>query len=335
MAEIVQLYKEQGKIYHADTCVPLVQAREKGKLQLEAWGRYSYPGIPLSNEELQGINSIGYWDAQAQQDWGLDWHRNEGIEITFLENGSMPFLLGKDMYKLEPDEITITRPWQPHKVGDPNIGAGKLHWFILDVGVRQPHQEWKWPDWIILSPIDIAELTKMLRQNEQPAWKTNAAFRKCFQRLAAIIKNNQPAIDASWIKIFINELLMQLLTLFRSGTISLNEALTEGRRTVELFLIELQKTLAEPWTLETMAANCGLGVTRFVHYCRQITNMTPMHYLMYIRLTEAAVQLKQQPKHTITEIGYNCGFSSPEYFTTSFRKQYGCSPGQYRTMIIS
>ncbi len=135
----VPIYKEQGKTYHADSCEPLMEAVAHGELVLEALTRTNYPGRPLADDALKGLQTVGYWDATHEQQWGLPWHRNEGIELTFLETGSMPFAIADQSWTLEPGSLTITRPWQPHKVGLPNIGIGRLHWIIIDVDVRQPH----------------------------------------------------------------------------------------------------------------------------------------------------------------------------------------------------
>ena len=83
-------FKENGVEYHADTCIPLVEAVGRNKLKFNALARHTYPGNRLTQDTI-GLNSIGYWDANEPQDWGLDWHRNEGIEIHFLESGSMPY----------------------------------------------------------------------------------------------------------------------------------------------------------------------------------------------------------------------------------------------------
>lgn len=83
-----------------------------------------------------GITSIGYFSGAGAQNWGAESQRNEGLEITFLETGSMAFSVESKNYELRPGHFTITRPWQLHKLGAPNISPGKLHWLILDVGVR-------------------------------------------------------------------------------------------------------------------------------------------------------------------------------------------------------
>jgi len=328
-------YREQGKVYHSDTCEPLIQAWQAGKVQLEAWARLSYPGYLMEEHVLKGINTIGHWDAQYPQEWGLDWHRNEGIEITFLETGSMAYSLEEDQYTLMPDDFTITRPWQLHKVGEPNIGAGRLHWLILDVGVRHPHQEWKWPSWILLNKTDLEDLSKMLRQNEQPVWKANTEIKRCFTKIAQLVKMDKTAHNESWVAIYVNELLLHILSLFRQGAFQYDAALTDSIRTVELFIRDLANTYYEPWTLDSMAEHCGLGVTRFVHYFRQLTNSTPMQYLTHLRVEAAATKLLQLPAAQISDISYECGFTSSQYFATVFRKQFGCTPAAYRITGLS
>jgi len=134
----IQPFVSEDEVFHADTCLPLVDAISRKKVKFKALARYTYPGDRLTDETL-GLNSIGYWDADEPQDWGLDWHRNEGIEIHFLESGHMPYAQEDQETELLPNYLTITRPWEIHKVGNPNIGLGKFYWVIIDLGVRRPH----------------------------------------------------------------------------------------------------------------------------------------------------------------------------------------------------
>ena len=329
-------YKEDNKVYYSDTCQPLVKAWETGEIKFEAWARLNYPGTFRMEEVnvLPGLNSIGYWDARSEQKWGLDWHRNEGIEISFLETGGMPFMMGDKEYSVKPEELIITRPWQPHKLGDPNIGVGRLHWIILDVGVRYPHQPWKWPSWVILNQDDLSELTNILRYNELPIWKGCEEIKHCFQKIGNLLASPHALKNESWIIIYVNELLMHCLDLFRKGPYDLNKALTSGSRTIEFFVEELNKSYSELWTLESMAEYCGLGTTRFIYYFKQLMNVTPMQYLNSIRLKNAAKLLLEEPESNITQICYDCGYSSSQYFSTTFRKQFGCSPAYFRNSFL-
>jgi AraC family L-rhamnose operon regulatory protein RhaS len=326
----VPIYKEYGRTYHADSCDPLSTASRKGQIELKALSRGTYPGARLPAGDLEGLRSAGYWNAKREQDWGLEWHRNEGIELTLLETGSIDFALEGSSYKLQPGNLTITRPWQPHKVGLPNVGVGKLHWIIIDVGMRHPHQDWKWPKWLIISSNDIAELTQFLRQNEQPVWKSSAEIQNCFRQIAGTIASYQKKTGTSRLAVYINELLLLVLELFRTQRITLSKSLTSARRSTELFLSALAANVSEQWTLESMAETCGLGVTRFVHYCRELTNCTPVEFLNRIRIEKAAALLRTKKELNITEIAFECGFSTSQYFATVFRKHHKCTPAEYR-----
>ena len=321
-------YTEEGKTYKPDNCKALKEAHSKNLIELEGLSRLKYPGKRIRDDALKGINSIGYWNATRNQDWGLDWHRNEGIEIAFLESGQNAFSLQNADYILLPDDLTITRPWQPHKLGNPHINVGKLHWIIIDVEVRQPHEEWKWPDWIILSSADLRELTIMLSHNEDPVWKANKEVRKCFIELGHAIKTDKEGTNESIIKILINHLLLQLLYFFRSGKIVLNESLTLGLRSIDLFIQEMD--IRKEWTLEAMANHCGMGITNFTQYFKQLTNMTPMHYLVERRLEEAARLLTTDPQMPVKEIAYELEFATSQYLSKVFSKHFGVSPQEYR-----
>jgi len=323
------VYRDRNRTYRADACEPLAQAAREGKVAMQALARASYPGRRLRQGELAGLQSAGYWDAKQEQDWGLPSHRNEGIELTFLETGALPFSIGGKTWRLTPGSLTITRPWQPHQVGHPNIGVGRLHWIILDVGVRQPHQSWKWPGWMVLAPKDLAELTGILRENEQPVWQASEGIAACFRQIGRAVATEA---GASRLAVFINELLLDLLDLFRREPVPRDKALTGAQRSVELFLGSLAESCAEPWTLDEMARSCGLGSTRFVHYCRLVSNQAPLQLLAGLRTARAADMLLRDPGKSITDIAFECGFSSSQYFATCFRKHHGQTPARFRKL---
>ncbi|NUN93233.1 MAG: AraC family transcriptional regulator [Verrucomicrobiae bacterium] len=310
----------------ADTCDPLRRAAERKEVRLSAWARGHYPGRRLPNKVLTEVRSIGFWDASRTQTWGLDWHRNEGIEITYLARGKTGFAVDGRAHPLRRGDLTITRPWQLHRVGDPAVGASRLHWLILDVKVRRPHQAWQWPSWLVLSETDRRRLTQLLQHNEQPVWRTNGEIERCFERAAAVVEAAPIAASESRLKLHLNELLIALLEMLERKRIPLDETLTATRRSVEMFLENLPQHVEHPWTLEEMAEHCSLARSRFTHYCKEITNMSPIEYLTRCRVEHAARLLRAAPRRAITEVALASGFGSSQYFATVFRKQLGATP---------
>lgn len=119
--------------------------------------------------------------------------------------------------------------------------------------------------------------------------------------------------------------------MFDHGVVTLNARLTNSLRSVELFINELNDALQDPWTTEDMAKACGLGITRFTHLFRQITNQTPMQYLHKMRLKKAENDLFSMLVKSIADIIFSCGFSSTHYFATLFKKHTNQSPSAYRS----
>lgn len=326
------IYQERRKQYQIDSCEPQLRAVQQGKIQLHALTKGHYPGAMLSDEILPGLNSIGFWDGAGPQDWGLDEHRNEGVEITFLETGKMGFMVDGRWFELGPGRLTITRPWQLHKLGNPNIGPGRMHWLILDVGVRRPNQDWRWPDWLMLTREDLAVLTRKLRYNERPVWKATPEIAQTFQRISQGILEWQQPHAVSRMIINLNQLLVSILDALTAQQADENPELISRRRTVELFLHDLAEhpaSAAGEWTLDQMAKQCGMGVTAFSKYARELVNTGPMEFLSQCRLDRAARQLREHPDRSVTDVAFANGFNSSQYFATCFRRRFRMTPTQF------
>ena len=324
------VFRSDSELYHADTCEPLKAAERCGEVAITALGRGSYPGMRLPSNDLKEVSLTGFWDAQQDQSWGLGWHRNEGIEFSYVEAGKVPFAVSDREYLLEPGRITITRPWQHHRVGNPNVPACRYHWLIMDVGVRRPNKAWHWPAWMLYPKPGLERLTTILRQNEEPVWRADEEIARCFRGLGKAASRGTSPENLTRVKILINELIVALAEMLERRKPALDGRLSSSERAVQLFLEELPRRVDEPWTLESLAEQCGLGRSAFAAFCRQITNMSPVDYLTRCRVDASARMLETRPEMNITDIAFACGFHSSQYFSTVFRAHHGRSPREWR-----
>jgi AraC-like DNA-binding protein len=325
----IPIRTERYEKYRADTYRPLIAASGK-TLRLEGLRSGYYPGNEMPTESLAGVKAVGFWDAQRDQPWGLRWHRDEGIEITFLETGHLRFGSDQREYDLQAGDLTITRAWKLHRIGCPQVTASRLHWLVVDFGADQPRQ---WPSWMLLTPADMEDLARGLRLNERPVWKANTEIRRCFRAISQAVEMDRNGSNIQRLKLRLNDLFVLLLDMLRSKPVELDRPLPATQRSVQRFLEDLRahpQDLGREWSVEDMARSCGLGVSQFSHYVKCLVNMSPMHYLCQCRIDRAAELLKTTPEVSITDTALELGFSSSQYFATVFRRRFGYSPRSLR-----
>jgi AraC family L-rhamnose operon regulatory protein RhaS len=336
--------------YIAGTCTQLSEAVKQDEVTLKSFARGQYPGQPIPNNSLTGLRSVGYWSAVTDQSWGLDWHRNEGIEITFLLSGTNIYETSKRKWELDVGDVVVCPPWQIHRIGNPNISVGTLMWFIIDTQIRRSNQTPKLPSWIILSEEDKNKLIRFLHYNPSSVFHLPEKYIHTWNKLYRVLRGAKNECPVSALAITINELLLELLQIQNNNSKSekpnkiekSNNTNTESTSSKELpksiemvktflqELAEMPNQLEHPWTLKEMAKLCRISPTRFSYCCRQLTNLSPLNTLNKLRIKKAEESIRTYPKKTITEIAMECGFTTSQYFATVFKKWTGKTPTIYK-----
>ena len=78
-----------------------------------------------------------------------------------------------------------------------------------------------------------------------------------------------------------------------------------------------------------MAKKAGMSLSTLTRHFRERTGVSPLEYLIRVRLKKASVLL-QNPELGLAEIADMTGFTDSNYFCRLFRKYFGISPGKYR-----
>ena len=330
-------FTDGDRFYAADTCDPLRIAAEKGELAFKSFASGQYPGMRFPPGVLPGLKSVGYWNATKDQHWGLDWHRNEGIEVSFLLSGKLVYWTSSSFWDISAGKSFVSLPWQIHRIGNPNIDSSKLIWFIIDSNIRNKNHVYKWPNWIVLAKEDLENLLSLLLYRESPVLSYPQKMAQAWENLYRLIRDTKDGCPISGIAVMINEILYQLVRLLRENQTSLafqdETSLNPALRTVQLFFEDLNAVsgqLAYPWSIKEMARTCQMGTTHFTKCCYQLTNLSPIHMLNRQRIVLAEQMMKMSPELSVTDIAFACGFSSSQYFATVFKKWTGKTPSEYR-----
>lgn len=87
--------------------------------------------------------------------------------------------------------------------------------------------------------------------------------------------------------------------------------------------------------LSALATLCSVSREHFCRIFKQYTGMRPVEYITKIRLQKARELLEANHEITIAEIAKRTGFQSNSYFSSVFRKNFGCSAEEYRKKTAS
>ena len=82
-------------------------------------------------------------------------------------------------------------------------------------------------------------------------------------------------------------------------------------------------------SIDDIASDMCMSRSNLFRKIKQITGMGPNEYMRLARLKRAA-ELLQERRHSIADICMLVGFNSPSYFSSCFKKQYGCLPKDYK-----
>ncbi len=86
--------------------------------------------------------------------------------------------------------------------------------------------------------------------------------------------------------------------------------------------------------LSTIARTVGMSETYFRRLFREIHGISPMQYLLNLRIDHAKTLLTYR-KAKISEVAVASGFSDIYYFSRQFKKQTGLTPTEYKRYVNS
>ncbi|WP_067516639.1 helix-turn-helix domain-containing protein [Endozoicomonas ascidiicola] len=107
------------------------------------------------------------------------------------------------------------------------------------------------------------------------------------------------------------------------------QRINRGLSRINDILLYIETHLDEPLTVESLAEKSCWSRWQFQRVFQREIGMGVAQYIRSLRLSRAG-QLLLTTKRRQMDIALACGFESEISLSSSFRKAYDCSPGQYR-----
>jgi AraC-like DNA-binding protein len=141
--------------------------------------------------------------------------------------------------------------------------------------------------------------------------------------------NANETLSPFYIQIKVQELLFHLFNTLikREGITHKNINNADAERLMHLRKLILSD-LSVPPLLPSLAATIGMSETKMKQLFKQAFGDTIYNYFQKLRMEEATFLLKQGG-YTVSEVGYELGFSNLSHFSKLFERHYGITPKKF------
>ena len=101
-----------------------------------------------------------------------------------------------------------------------------------------------------------------------------------------------------------------------------------NRRVIEETILYIKEYLSDDLTLDTLSEKFNFSKIYFHKLFKASTGKNLREYIEEQRIKKA-IELLTSTDKTLTQIAYECGFSSQSYFSYAFRRKMGVPPREY------
>lgn len=99
---------------------------------------------------------------------------------------------------------------------------------------------------------------------------------------------------------------------------------------VQLIITYMENNFAEDISIEQLASLYYVSPTYLSKRFKDITDVSPINYLIQIRLNKARQLLENEEALTVKEVAKAVGYEDAYHFSKSFKKHFGFSPSTVR-----
>jgi AraC family transcriptional regulator of arabinose operon len=256
------------------------------------------------------VQKRGYhaWREQGTQDWLL----------IYTAGGKGRFGHRQGDVVAEVGDVVLIRPGTLHDYG---VEESLQRWELMWVHFRIPAQRVEWMDWM-----NWPEEAPGLMRLRLPAGTKGGGMRARVRR--RLVEMHRLATGANPRREALALNALEEVLLWCDGV---NPLQAQGRLDprVRTAMESMCRRLEAKVTLEGLAGEANLSVSRMAHLFREEVGMSPQRFLETQRL-ERAKQLLALTADSVKEVAYKVGFSSAFYFSLRFKRYTGKSPKRWR-----
>lgn len=245
--------------------------------------------------------------------YGGDWHcvphTHSCAELFYVLSGKGQFIIESQTFPVSAGDLIIVNPLVHHT--ETSLDANPLEYIVLGVdGLELATAEEQAEDYCVVNFREADGDIRYLLQSMLREIETRAPeYESVCQNLLDILV-----------------ILLMRRTDFSSPLSPVSKNVSKECAVVRRFI---DSHFKENLNLDLLAQVAHVNKYHLSHSFSREYGISPISYLLSLRIQESQ-RLLSGTDHSLAQIAQFAGFSSPSYFSQSFRKSVGMSPMQYR-----
>lgn len=291
---------------------------------LEIFDEYSWTKerkiLTHDRHKVQGLKNISHYCVSSSMDPVPVHFHSHLLEIFFMVKGTRCQQVQVEgeifTYHIKGNQGFVLYPPELHSTGNQLLSPCEYYAFQIDLS--KPH------DLLGLNPETSNALCRRLLSLPSRQMELGPSQRKELVQIFNLFAEQDPVSTMRATQYLAGFLfgLGQLTPIFANDTHQIEEPI---RRALDY----LSSHITEPIRLDALADAAGYSLSRFKTKFKEAIGITPAEYVTMQKI-ELAKRRLIESNESITELAYNLGYSSSNYFCSVFKKLMNCSPQNYR-----
>ena len=242
-------------------------------------------------------------------DWHSTPHTHNFTELFYVIGGVGQFYIENEIYSVSANDLIIVNPTIEHT--EISFNANPLEYIVLGVeGLELSFHDDQESRYCIVNFGNI---------------KGNILF--YLQNMLMEIEKKTPGYE------IVCQDLMEILAILIMRQTNYSTTIAPMRKNSPRLCATIRKYIDDHFkeniTLDLLAEQTHVSKYYMVHAFTQEYGISPINYMISCRIEEAK-HLLTNDDYSLAHISHMLGFSSPSYFSQTFKKMTGMSPNEYR-----
>ena len=248
-------------------------------------------------------------------------HTLKYFQIVYVEKGEMEVWVNGRIYTIHEKELVVIQPYETMAYLRGVLPRGSHCFLQIDTNPIGEH---------LISKELLASLQTCLKMPTPRVLRLGQKFTDPFEGIISEFRNGSEwsqEMAASHFRILCINLIRAYEKLVKENNIPENSS--ELLEAVDNYI---DNNLDSDISVFNLAKLAGYSENHFRVQFKKITDMSPLKYVN-MKKVDAAREMLMDSKKSITEIAFDLGFSSCQYFSTFFKKQTSFTPDEFRKEV--